>query len=834
MFDRKLQSWFYPESTGDVGRDRNARTLQFSCFLLAFAVGAVLIVGAIGREWQETPLLVFAIAGFIAAAVMNRAGRSDWAGRTAFLVVLLGAILLVFQAHDGFRSHSMLVFPGLLLISVMMLDRASYVMTGGIVVVAVAALGIAAKHGLTRATTPVRTTYDSIFYVDLNLLVIAIIGSRIARDTQTNVTDLRTIINQLSAANLESTKIAEALRESEERFRAAFYQAAVGIAQTSLDGCWMLVNDRLSEILGYSSSELNGRTFLDITHPGDREANLKARRQFLAGEISSWSVEKRYIHKNGATVWARVHVSLVRDQHYVPQYFISVVEDITDRVEAERALHASERLLALAQSAGQLGLWSYDLRTKAVVASRENFQLYGLPADHARLTYEEWLRLIHPDDRERVKAAVQESIEGTHVWDTEFRAVWPDGSVRWLLGKGTAFLDDSGQPVRLAGVNLDITERKQAEEVRSHLADIVESSNDAIISKTLDGVIMSWNPGAERIYGYKAEEIVGLPISSLVPPDRPDEIPPIVERLRHGERLEQYETTRVRKDGRRIEVSVTISPIRDSTGAVLGASVIARDITEQKRAEAMLRRNLDEIAHLNRVAAMGELTASLAHELNQPLAAILSNAQAAGRFLGGESPDLVQVRECLTDIVADDKRAAEVIRRLRGLLKKEAAQRSSVDLNEVVSEAIRLLRNDAMLRNVSVKVEPFAGLPPVLGDRIQLYQVALNLIVNGVDAVAERPPENRWVLVRTAASHGGGVELTVEDSGKGIADGDLSRVFEPFFSTKQEGLGMGLSICRSIVEAHGGRIWAERRAGPGAVFRCLLPVAQRATAASAK
>ena len=167
MFNWKSSSWFYPNSTGDLGRDRNARTLQFSCFLLAFAVGAVLIVGAIGREWQETPLLVFAIAGFVAAAVMNRAGRSDWAGRTAFLVVLLGAILLVFQAHDGFRSHSMLVFPGLLLISVMMLDRASYVMTAGIVVVAVAALGIAIKHGLTRATPPVRTTYDSIFYVEM-------------------------------------------------------------------------------------------------------------------------------------------------------------------------------------------------------------------------------------------------------------------------------------------------------------------------------------------------------------------------------------------------------------------------------------------------------------------------------------------------------------------------------------------------------------------------------------------------------------------------------------------------------------------------------------------
>jgi PAS domain S-box-containing protein len=257
------------------------------------------------------------------------------------------------------------------------------------------------------------------------------------------------------------------------------------------------------------------------------------------------------------------------------------------------------------------------------------------------------------------------------------------------------------------------------------------------------------------------------------------------------------------------------------------------DITEQRRAEGASRRSLDEIAHLNRVAAMGELTASIAHEVNQPLTAILSNAQAASQFLGGESPDLAEVRECLTDIVADDKRAGEVIRRLRGLLKRGVFQPSLVDLNEVVSDAIRLLGNDAMLRNVSVKVEPFPGLPAVRGDRIQLCQLALNLVMNGLDAVAERSPGDRLVLVRTGKADGGGVELTVEDSGEGIAESDLPRVFEPFFSTKREGLGMGLSISRSIVQVHGGKIWAENGAGGGAIFRCLLPAAQQAGAASA-
>jgi C4-dicarboxylate-specific signal transduction histidine kinase len=257
------------------------------------------------------------------------------------------------------------------------------------------------------------------------------------------------------------------------------------------------------------------------------------------------------------------------------------------------------------------------------------------------------------------------------------------------------------------------------------------------------------------------------------------------------------------------------------------------DLTEQKLAERKLRRSLDEIAHLNRMAAMGELTASMAHELNQPLAAILSNAQAASRFLAGGSPDLGEVRECLSDIVADDKRAGDVIKGLRRLLKKEEFQASSVDLNEVVSDAIRLVRNDASLRNTAVAFEPCSGLPRVLGDRIQLNQVALNLIMNSLDATAEQSPSDRWVSVRTAESKDGGVQLTVEDSGRGVPESDLTRVFEPFFSTKPEGLGMGLSITRSIVRAHGGRVWAENSARRGAVFHCVLPVAQQAAAAVA-
>ena len=268
MLGWKSRSRFYPQPTGDPGRDRNARTLQFSCFLLAVAVGAVLIVSGIGREWQETPLLVSGVTGLVAAMVMNRAGRSDWAGRTAFLVALLTAILLVFQAHDGFRSHSMLVFPGLLLISLMMLNRAAYVTTAGIVVVAVAALGIAVKHGLTRATPPVRTTYDSIFYVDLNMLVIAIIGSRIARDTRSNVFDLRSTIDRVSKANLTLEETAEALRESEQQLTSIYNTVRDVIFHLAVEPegrfRFVSVNAAFLRVTGLSREAVIGKTVNEV------------------------------------------------------------------------------------------------------------------------------------------------------------------------------------------------------------------------------------------------------------------------------------------------------------------------------------------------------------------------------------------------------------------------------------------------------------------------------------------------------------------------------------------------------------------------------------------
>jgi len=231
---------------------------------------------------------------------------------------------------------------------------------------------------------------------------------------------------------------------------------------------------------------------------------------------------------------------------------------------------------------------------------------------------------------------------------------------------------------------------------------------------------------------------------------------------------------------------------------------------------------LDEISHVHRVAALGELSASLAHELKQPLTAILSNAQAARRYLAQPVPDHDEIRQALGDIIEDDNRAVDLIGRMRSLLKKDAFEPVSVDVNAVVSDVARLVGNAARMRHVMFDVALTPSLPPVRGDRIQLQQVVLNLAINAVEASAAASGRPAVVRIATSAGSNHHVEVAVSDNGSGIAAADLQKIFEPFFTTKTDGLGMGLSISRSIVEAHGGRIWAE--ASPeGATVRVSLP-----------
>jgi signal transduction histidine kinase len=338
-----------------------------------------------------------------------------------------------------------------------------------------------------------------------------------------------------------------------------------------------------------------------------------------------------------------------------------------------------------------------------------------------------------------------------------------------------------------------------------------------------------------------------------------DEIPWSVTQLRRGEtvrftqieELPESEAAVDRQTYRRLGVKSQVAIPLTVEGAVVGALAFSAVATERawrdefvqrlqllgevfantlsrRRAEMEGERLRQDLAHVGRVATVGELTTSLAHELTQPLTAILANAQAARRILESDGPDLAELRAIVGDIVDDDKRASEVINRLRGFLKKGTLERSSVDMGELVGQVARLVAGDAVLRNVVTRLELASDLPPVHGDRVQLQQVVLNLILNGLDAMRDVKAVNRTLVLRTARGTGDSVEVTVRDSGAGIEKADLDNIFEAFYTTKADGLGMGLAIVRSIVEAHGGRVGARNNPEGGASFSFTLPAVTEA------
>ncbi|MBO0737671.1 MAG: PAS domain S-box protein [Alphaproteobacteria bacterium] len=492
-----------------------------------------------------------------------------------------------------------------------------------------------------------------------------------------------------------------------------------------------------------------------------------------------------------------------------------------------------------------------------------------------------------------------------------------------------------------------------AEQAERLLAAIVESSEDAIVSKTLDGTITSWNKAAEQMFGYTSAEMVGQPITLLMPPGRVDEIKRILGRIKAGERVEHYETERRRKDGRVIQVALTVSPIRDEAGRVIGASKIARDISEKKLAmaalserEAHLRSILDtipdgmvvidergiiqsfsataeqmfgftpeevcghnvsvlmpspyrenhdgyiahylatgdrriiglgrvvtgqrkdgstfpielavgevrteghrlftgfvrdlterqrtlqrlqelqsELSHISRLTEMGQMASALAHEINQPLTAATNYLEAAQLLLSSGSTAAVErTAGAIDNALNQVKRSTQIIRRLREFVRKGDTQQRSENIGRIIEEAAALALIGAKERRVTVRLRPPPQLPDVLIDKVQIQQVVVNLMRNAIEAMEASPRRDLTISAKTIS--GGAVEISITDTGPGIAPEVADRLFQPFVTTKAQGMGVGLSICRSIVEAHNGKLWAEPNPEGGTIFHFTIPAAQ--------
>jgi PAS domain S-box-containing protein len=370
----------------------------------------------------------------------------------------------------------------------------------------------------------------------------------------------------------------------------------------------------------------------------------------------------------------------------------------------------------------------------------------------------------------------------------------------------------------------DITQRKRAQEAlresEDRYRDLVEHSQDLLCTHDLTGKLLSCNPAPARILGYEVTELLKTPMQELIAPEFREQFDSYLARIRTSGKDKGAMAVITRTGERRIwEYNNTLRTEGVPSPIVRG---MARDITERTRAQRALRESQSTLARVARVATLGELTASIAHEINQPLAAVTTNASAAMHWLAVQPPNLDEAREAVSSAIQEANRASGVIARIRALLRKAQPDLRPLNANEVVREVLLLAESELLKGGIAVKTGLAADVPAVLGDRVQLQQVMLNLILNAIDAMSTVTDRRRELAVKSS-KHPDGALIQVQDSGKGLDPEHRDRIFDPFFTTKPQGIGLGLSISRSIIEAHGGRLWSDSGSPHGAVFQFTLP-----------
>jgi PAS domain S-box-containing protein len=692
-------------------------------------------------------------------------------------------------------------------------DRRKALMVGGSILLFVLMATVQAV-GITWGIVSMPMTV-SLFYQGL---VIAM-----AYELSHHVFQATTLTRELQASEA-------GLRESEERFSIVADAAPVLIWMAGVDKLCTFFNKPWLDFTGRSLKQEMGNGWAEGVHPDDLQRCLKiyteafdARKAFVMQyRLRRNDGEYRWISDNGVPRY---------DAHKNFTGYIGSCIDVTELIIKDQALHDSKERIDLATKAAGLIVWSWDIARDEVWLSDKDRAIFGFSPSET-LNAERIRSVVYAKDREFVSQLVEKSLATSEEIEAEYRIVLADGTVRWVTRRGRVECDRDGKPAWERGVLMDVTERKQAEE-KFRLA--VEASPSGIVLVDREGKIVLVNTQTEEMFGYSRAEMIGQPVEIIIPrrfraihPTHRESFLAMPKARAMGAGRELFAR---RKDGTEFPIEIGLNPIETAEGILVLAAVA--DITARKQAELEALKHREEMAQRNRVSLMGEMTASFAHELNQPLTAIANNASAARRFLERGNIDPALLQQLLHDMVADSQRAGEVIRGIRSLVRKEAGVRTLLDLNAVITDTVRLVSSDVLSRESVVTTELDPQLPQVSATLVQIQQVLLNLIINALDAMEGLPPAERRVVVSTRSDRGDVAEVSVRDFGTGLPKDQPDKVFDHFFSTKQKGMGMGLTIVRSIIEAHGGTIVAENAPDRGARMLVRLPAVRGQTQTTA-
>jgi PAS domain S-box-containing protein len=619
----------------------------------------------------------------------------------------------------------------------------------------------------------------------------------------------------------ERSRAEQAVAESNARYVRLVNDVNELFIKVDHDWNYTFINDKAAAIAGRTVDDFIGKNLWQVFPElvgslFEREVRLaietRTQRNFeiYSDSLSRWFEHRVYPSDDGLTILA---------------------SDITAAKLTRLALQENEVRLRFALDSLDFGVWEWDIRSEKLYWSESFETLHGLAAASLERKLENYLGFVHTEDRSTVYRELTQAMKDRSRYEQEYRFIDSDGLVRWISNKASVVYDEAGVPVRMLGIVQDVTRRRQEADLIRGMAAIVKSSQDAIFTKTNDGFIDNWNQGAERIFGYTEAEAIGASVTLILPPDRVDEELGIHDRVRTGERIDQLETVRRRKDGVLIHVSLTLSPIYGLDGEVKRSSVIARDITERRKLEEQLRQS-------QKMEAIGQLAGGISHDFNNLLTIILGHCDLM-QSRKTRDPNLA---ESLAEIREAAERAASLTRQLLAFSRRNVLQMKILDLNAIIEHSQKMCSR-IIGEDITLSTKLAAGLDRIEADAGLLDQALLNLVVNARDAMptggrlsietANVVLDDKYVRMHPDAQPGPAVLLSVKDSGCGIDLALLPRIFEPFFTTKGagKGTGLGLATVYGIVKQCGGHVVVESELNRGSEFKIYLPAQPSAVVA---